>query len=67
MLYCVTTDPFFYALSKTLAVTSKDNGGKVTKVTLTFGKAIDDITNNADVLAILCVVSTNLALAPNMV
>jgi len=64
MLYCVTTDPFFYALTTKLAVTAKDNGGRTTKVALTFGKAIDDITNNADVLSILCVVSTNLGLAP---
>jgi len=34
MLYCVTTDPWFYALAATLSVTSKDNGGKVTKVAL---------------------------------
>jgi len=31
-------------------VTAKDNGGKAVGVTLTFGKAISDITNNADVL-----------------
>jgi len=67
MLYCVTTDPFFYPLSATLAVTSADNGGKVTKVTLAYGVAIDDITNNNIVLSILCVVAENLMLAPNMV
>lgn len=37
MLYCVTTDPWFYKSSKALDVTSKDNGGKVTKVSLTYG------------------------------
>lgn len=31
-------------------MTAKDNGGKAVGVTLTFGKAISDITNNADVL-----------------
>jgi len=31
-------------------VTAKDNGGKAVGVTLTFSKAISDITNNADVL-----------------
>lgn len=67
MLYCVTTDPFFYSLSATLAVTAVDNGGKVTKVTLAYGVAIDDITNNDVVLSILCVVAENLMLAPNMV
>jgi hypothetical protein len=30
MLYCVTTDPWFYSLAATLTVTSADNGGKVT-------------------------------------
>lgn len=34
MLYCVTTDPWFYALAATLSVTSADNGGKVTQVSL---------------------------------
>jgi len=64
MLYCVTTDPFFYKSSKALDVTAKDNGGKVTKVSLTYGIKIDDITNNDVVLSILCVVATNLMLAP---
>jgi hypothetical protein len=67
MLYCVTVDPNFYSLATLLTVTSIDNGGKVTKVTLTFSKAFDDVTNNADVLAVLCVMATNLALAPEMV
>lgn len=31
-------------------MTAKDNGGKAVSVTLTYGKAISDITNNADVL-----------------
>jgi len=34
MLYCVTTDPWFYALAATLSVTSDDNGGMVTMVAL---------------------------------
>lgn len=67
MLYCVTTDPYFYSLSASLAVTSANNGGLPTKVTLTYGVAIDDVTNNAVVLSILCVVAENLMIAPNMV
>jgi len=50
MLYCVTTDPWFYSLAATLDVTSADNGGKVTKIALSYGVAIDDITNNDIVL-----------------
>jgi len=50
MLYCVTTDPWFYALAATLSVTSADNGGKVTKVALSYGVLIDDVVNNDVVL-----------------
>jgi hypothetical protein len=67
MLYCVTTDPWFYSLAATLAVTSADNGGRVTRVTLSYGTAIDDITNNAVVLSLTCVVSDGLMVAANTV
>jgi len=50
MLYCITTDPWFYPLAETLNVTAADNGGKVTKLALEYGVAIDDITNNDVVL-----------------
>jgi len=62
MLYCRTIDPFFYSLETALAVTSVDNAGRVTGITLTYGTAIDDITNNDVVLALACAISTGLAL-----
>merc|ERR1712151_322218 len=49
-LYCNTIEGWFFASAKVFNVTAKDNGGKAVGVTLTFGKAISDITNNADVL-----------------
>lgn len=60
MLYCVTTDPHFYSLKAALAVTSADNGGKYVVVTMTYGTAFDDVTNNADVLLICCAISNTL-------
>lgn len=67
MLYCVTTDPWFYALTATLEVTSVDNGGKPTAISLTYGTAIDDITNNDVVLSLCCVLADGLYLSPEMV
>lgn len=49
-LYCNTIEGWFFNSAKVVNVTAKDNGGKAVAVTLTFGKAISDITNNADVL-----------------
>jgi hypothetical protein len=50
-----------------LNVTSKSNGGLTTKVSLTYAKAFDDVSNNADVLSLCCVSASNLGVATNMV
>lgn len=50
-LYCETIEGWFFA-SKAANVTAKDNGGKPVSMTLTYKKAIDVVTNNADVLKV---------------
>lgn len=50
-LYCETIEGWFFA-SKAVNVTAKDNGGKPVGLTLTYKKAIDDITNNDVVLKV---------------
>merc|ERR1712190_659662 len=50
-MYCESIEGWFFA-SKAVNVTAKDNGGKPVGLTLTYAKAIDDVTNNADVLKI---------------
>jgi len=51
-LYCETIEGWFFASSKATSVQSKDNGGKPVSLTLTYKKAINDVTNNAVVLNI---------------
>jgi len=49
-MYCETIEGWFYASPKLVAVTAKSNGGVPVKVTLTYPKAINDVTDNAIVL-----------------
>jgi len=49
-LYCETIEGWFFASTKAVNVTAKDNGGKTVGMTLTYKKAISDITDNAVVL-----------------
>jgi hypothetical protein len=49
-LYCETIEGWFFASSKSVNVTAKDNGGKTVGMTLTYSKAISDITDNKVVL-----------------
>jgi hypothetical protein len=50
-MYCETIEGWFFA-SKAVNVTAKDNGGKPVSLTLTYTKAISDITDNALVLSV---------------
>lgn len=52
-LYCETIEGWFFASSKVVNVTAPDNGGKPVGLTLTYAKAISDITNN-DVVLNIC-------------
>jgi len=60
-LYCNTIEGWFFASSKVVNVTAPDNGGKAVSVVLTYGKAISDITNNADVLKVTCALAKAMA------
>merc|ERR1712151_1003360 len=51
-LYCETIEGWFFASKKVVNMTSKDNGGKPVGLTLTYKKAISDITDNAMVLKV---------------
>jgi hypothetical protein len=51
-LYCETIEGWFFASEKAVNVTAKDNGGKPVSLTLTYKKAISDITDNKIVLDI---------------
>jgi len=53
-LYCETIEGWFFASAKTVNVTAADNGGKQVSLTLTYKKAISDITNNDVVLNVCC-------------
>jgi len=52
MLYCETIEGWFFASSKFVNVTAKDNGGKPVGLTLTYSKEIDAVKDNAVVLNI---------------
>jgi len=60
-LYCNTIEGWFFASSKVVNVTAPDNGGKAVSLVLTYGKAISDITNNADVLKVTCALAKAMA------
>lgn len=52
---------WFFGSAKRTNITAKDNGGKPVTMTLTYKKAINDITDNAVVLDISCKIAENLA------
>jgi hypothetical protein len=52
---------WFFGSAKATNVTAKDNGGKPVTMTLTYKKAISDITDNAIVLSIAGKVAESLA------
>jgi hypothetical protein len=60
-LYCETIEGWFFASTKAVNVTAKDNGGKQVSLALTYKKAISDITNNAIVLNICCKLAESMA------
>jgi len=60
-LYCETIEGWFFASTKAVNVTAKDNGGKPVSLSLTYSKAISDITDNAVVLNICGKLAESLA------
>lgn len=63
MMWCYTTSGHLYSLTEALAVTAPDNGAKVVELMLTYGVAIDDVTNNDVVLDLSCALSAGLMVA----
>jgi len=66
-LYCETIEGWFFASTKAVNVTAKDNGGKPVSLSLTYSKAISDITDNAVVLNICGKLAESLAVPYNRV
>jgi len=67
VLYCETIEGWFYASTKAVNVTAKDNGGKTVGMTLTYKKAISDVTDNAVVLNICCKLAESMAVPKDRV
>jgi len=63
MLFCLSSSGWEYASDKAVAVTSKNNGGKVTAFAFTFTKAIDAIKNNDVLLKMCCAIAKGLTVA----
>merc|ERR1712151_432286 len=66
-LYCETIEGWFFASKKVVNMTSKDNGGKPVSLSLTYKKAINDVTDNAVVLNICGKLAENMAVPYNRV
>jgi len=67
VLYCETIEGWFYASTKAVNVTAKDNGGKTVGMTLTYKKAISDVTDNAVVLNVCCKLAEAMAVPKDRV
>jgi hypothetical protein len=66
-MYCETIEGWFYASKKNLNVTAPDNGGKPVSLSLTYKKAINDVTDNAVVLKICGKLAESMAVPYNRV
>lgn len=63
MLYCFTTTEYLYQSTAALALTSKDNGGKVSNIELTYSKYFDEALHNADLLKVAGALATGVMIA----
>lgn len=64
MLYCYTTERYFYPLKTPLTLTSVDNGGKVATIKLTYSVYFDEALHNADLLKVAGAMASGLMI-PN--
>ena len=53
-LYCFSTSNHFYKMKSPFNFRTKDNGGKLVKITINYLKKFDDQKDNAKVNQILC-------------
>lgn len=67
MLYCFTSTEYFYPLATALTLTSKDNGGKVSNIELTYTKYFDEALNNADLLKVAGAMATGVMISNDRV
>ena len=66
-LFCSSTEGHFYSSAAGTAVVAASNGGKVIKTSLTYSKKIDASTDNVVVNILLCMMASQLAVAPDRV
>jgi len=67
MIYCYTSTEYFYSSTAALSLTSKDNGGKVSNIELTYSKYFDEALNNADLLKVAGTLATGVMIANDRV
>jgi len=67
MLYCATSTDYFYSLTTALTLTSKDNGGKVSNIELTYTKYFDEALHNTDLLKVAGAMATGVMIANDRV
>lgn len=67
MLYCFTSTEWFYTLPAAFSLTSKDNGGKVSNIELTYTKYFDEALNNADLLTVAGAMATGVMISNDRV
>jgi hypothetical protein len=67
MLYCFTSTEWFYALPTAFDLTSKDNGGKVSNIELTYNTYFDEALNNDDLLKVAGALATGVMISNDRV
>lgn len=67
MLYCFTSTEWFYALPTAFTLTSKDNGGKVSNIELTYNTYFDEALNNGDLLKVAGALATGVMISNDRV
>jgi len=63
MLYCASTTEYLYTLKAALSLTSKDNGGKVSNIELTYTKYFDEALHNGDLLKVAGALATGVMIS----
>jgi hypothetical protein len=67
VLYCKDIDNNWYGSAAVSEFTALDNGGQAFNMALTYGTAIDVVTNNDVVLEVACAISVGLQVPSNRV
>jgi hypothetical protein len=67
MLYCSSSTEYFYSSATAFALTSNDNGGKVSNIELTYTKYFDEALHNTDLLKVAGAMATGVMIANDRV